>query len=76
MKRTKQLQQVVDTTNYYLRRNGIKDEADPAFHIVMCSLLQTKTYKGFNYFKDKQIGDEVIPVLAGSDTDFDYLQLY
>lgn len=76
MKRTKQLQQVVDTTNYYLRRNGIKDESDPAFHIVMCSLLQTKTYHGFNYFKDKQIGDEVIPVLAGSDTDFDYLQLY
>lgn len=76
MRRTKQLQQVVDTTNYYLRRNGIKDEGDPAFHILMCALLQTKTYKGFNYYKDKKIGNEVIPVLAGSDTDFDYLQLY
>lgn len=76
MKRTKQLQTVIDTTNAYLRNNRIKDEADPAFHMVTWSLLQTKTYKGFNYYKDKQIGDEVIPVLAGSCTDFDYLQIY
>ena len=76
MKRAKQLQQVVDITNNYLRNNGIKDESDPAFLIVMHSLLQTNTYHGFNYFKDKQIGTVTVPVLAGSSTDFDYLQLY
>ena len=76
MKRTQQLQVMVDNVNHYLRNNRIKDEGDPAFHITMYTLLDTRTYKGFNYFKDKQIGDKVIPVLAGSSIDYDYLQLY
>lgn len=77
MKRTKQLQTVVDETNKYLRNNRIKDEADSAFNMVTWSLLQTKTYHGFNYYKDKTLADgTVISVLAGSDKDFDYLQIY
>lgn len=75
MKRTKQMQTVVDETNRYLRNAQIKDEGDPTFHTVMFALLETGTYRGFNYYKDMQIGDEVVPVLAGSCTNFEYLQL-
>lgn len=76
MKRTKQLESVIKATNEYLRANKIKDEGDPAFNVLHFSLLQMGTYKGFNYFKDLKIGDTVVPVCAGSSTDFEYLQLY
>ena len=79
MKRSKQLQTVVDKTNEYLRNNKIKDEGDSAFMVVQWALLETKTYHGFNFFKDKTLEDgTVLSVLAGtSDPEkFDYLQLY
>ena len=79
MKRSKQLQTVVDKTNEYLRNNKIKDEGDPAFMVVNWALLDTHTYHGFNMYKDKELADgTVISVLAGtSDPEkFDYLQLY
>lgn len=77
MKRCKQLQAVVDKTNEYLRNNKIKDEGDPAFMVVQLALLETKTYHGFNYYSDGKLLDgTVIPILAGSSTDFEYLQLY
>jgi hypothetical protein len=78
MKRSKQLQMMVDLTNEFLRNNHIKDEGNDAFTICQLALLRTKTYHGFNMFKEKQIGDEMILVLAGtSDTEkFDCLQLY
>lgn len=76
MKRTKQLQVAVDNTNRYLRINGIKDERNPAFMVMMYTLMDVNSYKGFNYFNDREIGDETVSVLAGSSTDFDYLQLY
>ena len=79
MKRTKQLQHVVDKVNEYLRNNHIKDEGDPAFMIVGWALLDTHTYQGFNMYKDKTLADgTVISVLAGTadPEKFDYLQLY
>lgn len=79
MKRSKQLQTVVDKTNEYLKNNRIKDEGDSAFMVVCWALLETKTYRGFNMFKDKVLSDgTVISVHAGTDDPekFDYLQLY
>ena len=76
MKRTRQLEEVISMTNRYLRLNHIKDESNPAFHVLMDALLETGTYKGFNYFNDMQIGDETVPVLAGSSIEYEYLQLY
>lgn len=76
MRRTKQIQNLVDEVNCYLRRNKIKDESDPAFLVTMHSLLEQKIYHGFNYYKDGVVGDKVMPVLAGSATNFEYLQLY
>ena len=76
MKRTKQLQVAVDNTNRYLRINGIKDERNPAFMVMMYTLMDVNSYKGFNYFNDREIGDKTVSVLAGSSVNFDYLQLY
>lgn len=76
MKRSKQLQAVVDLTNEFLRNNKIKDEGNDAFNICQLALLRTNTYHGFNYFKDMEIGGEMLSVLAGSSTNFEYLQLY
>lgn len=78
MKRTKQLQAVVDKTNEYLRNNKIKDEGNSAFLVVQWALLDTNTYRGFNMYKDKELADgTIISVLAGTDdpNKFDYLQL-
>ena len=79
MKRTKQLQAMVDRTNEYLKNNHIKDEGDSAFMVVSQVLLDTHTYKGYNMYKDKTLADgTVFSVLAGTDDPdkFDYLQLY
>jgi hypothetical protein len=70
------MQKLIDDVNFYLRRNNIKDESDPAFQVVMWSLLEQHLYQGFNYFKLKKIGNDEFPVLAGSSTDFEFLQLY
>ena len=76
MKRSKQMTQMIGYVNEYLRRNNIKNEDDPVFQVTMWSLLDQRLYQGFNYFKLKQIGDKTVSVLAGSSTDFDFLQLY
>lgn len=83
MKRSKQLQTVVDKTNEYLRKNRIKSESDPAFAVVAAVLLDTHTYHGFNYYIEIEATywDGVktkVPLLAGtSDPEkFDFLQLY
>ena len=83
MRRSKQLQAVVDKTNEYLRKNHIKEQGNPAFMVVQWALLDTKTYQGFNYFVEREVTNwdgvkHKLPLLAGtSDPDkFDYLQLY
>ena len=78
MKRSKQLQNMINQVNDYLRSNRVKEEGNDVFLIITHNLLQQGLYQGFNYFKDAKIGDMVIPVLAGtSDPDkFEYLQIY
>lgn len=75
MRRTKQMQNMIDMVNTYLRRNGIKDEGNDLFLVVTHNLLQQGLYRGFNYYKDKEIGGDIYPVLAGSDVNFEYLQI-
>ena len=76
--RSKQLQTMVDITNEFLRNNHIKDEGNDAFWLCQYTLLKTKTYHGFNYYRSAVIGGQEVSVLAGtSEPDkFDYLQLY
>lgn len=80
-RRTKKITELLIDVNDYLRNNKIKNEDDPVFLVIMHSLLRQHLYMGFNYYKDKVITfedghSEVIRVLAGSSTDFEYLQLY
>ena len=75
MKRTKQMQNFINQVNDYLRKNRIKNEGNDVFLITTHNLLQQNLYKGFNYYKDKKIGDVTLPILAGSSTDFEYLQI-
>ena len=77
-RRTKQIEQLIQDVNCYLRNNKIKDEGDPAFCVTQWSLIDQGIYQGFNYFKDEynEAGTKKRIVLAGSSTDFEYLQLY
>lgn len=80
-RRTKKITELLVDVNYYLRANKIKDEGDPVFLVITHSLIRQHLYMGFNYYKDKTFTfedghTETHPVLAGSSTDFEYLQIY
>ena len=83
MRRSKQLQKLVDDVNDYLRKNHIKSQSDPCFLVVSDSLLKQHLYQGYNFYVDFEVTywdgyKTKIPRLAGtSDPEkFDYLQLY
>ncbi len=80
-RRTKKITELLIDVNDYLRNNKIKDQGDPVFLVITHSLLRQHLYMGFNYYKDQVFTfedghSETIRVLAGSDTDFEYLQIY
>jgi hypothetical protein len=78
-KRTKQLQEMVDYVNKYLKDGYIKDE-DDAYFWVMCDLLvKTHTYLGYNFFVHKECSDGQIRLLLAGSCDknkYDCLQIY
>lgn len=79
-RRTKKITELLKDVNEYLRNNHIKDQGDPVFLVITHSLLRQHLYLGFNYYKDQTFTYEdgsniTMPVLAGSDTDFEYLQI-
>ena len=49
MKRTKQVQAIVDEVNVYLREN-IADEYDVVFEVITDALIKAGAYDGFNYY--------------------------
>jgi hypothetical protein len=68
MKRTKQLQNMIDLANEYMKVNHVSNEADPVFHFMSYALLKEKCYEGFNYYTSEG------KLSGGVDTD--YIQLY
>ena len=57
MKRSQQMQVMVDTFNAYARNNFIDNESDTTFVIISNGLLSAKCYRGFGYaFKDGTLG--------------------
>ena len=62
-KRGKQVDQMVDSMNRYLKANRIIDELQAECMIMVVMLLNAKCYKGFNWFYDNEQGR---PVLVGS----------
>lgn len=69
------MENLITDVNQYLRNNKVKNQGDACFLVVTHSLLQQGLYRGFNYYKDGVIGDKVIPILAGSSENFEYLQV-
>ena len=80
-KRTKQVILLIDETNSFLKENKVKDINDSLFRFVRDLLVKNRMYNGYNFYKDKEVklenGDVATKmVLAGSCTDYDYLQLW
>ena len=68
MKRTKQIQSLIDEVNNYLKLNHIKETSNPVFLIVTNNLIHSKIYYGFNmYTKEGTLS-------GGKNTD--YIQIY
>lgn len=78
-KRTKQVILLIDETNSFLKENKVKDINDSLFRFVRDLLIKNRMYNGYNFYKDEEVKLENIStkmVLAGSCTDYDYLQLW
>ena len=63
--------------NLTLRHLKIRDEGDSLF-VFICNYLTTHhMYHGFNYYNmGKDYNGNPYPVLAGSSTDYEFLQIY
>jgi hypothetical protein len=68
MKRTKQIQLLIDEVNDYLRLNHIKETSNPVFLIVTNNLIHSKIYHGYNMYTSDGI------LSGGKNTD--YIQIY
>ena len=65
----------------FLKENKVKDINDSLFRFVRDLLVKNRMYNGYNFYKDEEIklenGDVATKmILAGSCTDYDYLQLW
>lgn len=79
-KRSKQIQNLIDDVNMYLRNNCIKDQYDATASVIMQSLISQKLYEGFNWFKDKSytdvIGQTTIISVVCPEEEAEYIQIY
>ena len=81
-KRAKQVQEIINTLNGYLKYNKVIDEYDNVKEGLTWLLLATNLYYGYNYFYDKEVNGKMYQCLANT-TDKEklkklkaYIQLY
>lgn len=77
--RPKYIKDFVESANESLRLYKVKDDhKSDLFWFIHKYLTEKKTYRGYNFFKDKYVDGKRYSVLAGScDPDkFDYIQFY
>lgn len=70
MKRSKQVQTMVDSYNEYLKNNNIVNEYDKNFVVFTWTLSQAGVYQGFNYYTKEGF------LSAGDPKKTAYIQLY
>lgn len=70
------VQEIVDKANERLRYFKIKDESNDLFVFVCDYLLKKDMYRGYNFFNTKNYQGKDYVVLAGSATNYEYLQIY
>ena len=75
-KRPNYVTELVNQINKYLKTMGKQGENSDLHAFISSYLLNKNMYHGWNYYKDKCVNGKIIPVLAGSATDFDYIQMY
>lgn len=75
-KRPKYVTELVNQINKTLKTMGKQGENSDLHIFITSYLLNKNMYHGWNFYKDKFVNGKIIPVLAGSATDFDYIQMY
>ena len=75
-KRPKYVTELVSKVNNTLKTLGKQGENSDLHVFITSYLLDKKMYHGWNFYKDKYVNGKTISVLAGSATDFDYIQMY
>jgi hypothetical protein len=74
--RPKYVTELVRKVNKTLQTLGKQGENSDLHIFITSYLLDKKMYHGWNFYKDKYVNGKTISVLAGSATDFDYIQMY
>lgn len=74
--RPKYVTELVRKVNKTLQTLGKQGENSDLHVFITSYLLDKKMYHGWNFYKDKYVNGKTISVLAGSATDFDYIQMY
>ena len=74
--RPKYVTELVNKVNKTLQTLGKQGENSDLHVFITSYLLDKKMYHGWNFYKDKYVNGKTISVLAGSATDFDYIQMY
>lgn len=76
MKRPNDVTELIIKVNKTLKTMGKRGE-NSELHVFITSYLKDKKmYQGWNFYKDKSVNGKIIPTLAWSATDFDYIQIY
>lgn len=75
-KRPKYVQEVVDQVNVILKDRKEKNPYCDLMFFIERYLITKDMYRGYNFFKEKERDGIKYNILAGSDTDFDFLQVY
>ena len=75
-KRPKYVTELVRKVNKTLQTLGKQGENSDLHVFITSYLLDKKMYHGWNFYKDRYVNGKTISVLAGSATDFDYIQMY
>lgn len=69
-KMNKSVVAMVESANEYFRNNKIKNENDTTFLVVGHMLHDAGCYAGFNYYKNKTIGDVTCKVVDPEGYEF------
>ena len=64
MKRTKQAEKMIESINYYLKANNVKDPYDDVVMAFQYALQKANIYNGYAYQVRKVVGGNEILVFA------------
>lgn len=76
-KRPEYVAKMVHEANLTLRHLKVRNEDDTLFRFICNYLSARHMYQGFNYYNmSKDFNGNPYPVLGGSATNYEFLQIY